>query len=177
MLADHADRFDKGSVVIDKDEDMSLVNDVKSCYEQDLIDVEVTAKYDHDTNKGSYKLEIILLSKVRCGARGFFVVLRWSACPISLNQRGRFVHGITCIVAVTDAEKSYSSMICSFCLLSWAGYVGRVRGPSTWAGNLVHGGTDHLHLFFVVSHGRSKPPSVWSRHRTHTATTPPPPYI
>lgn len=46
-------------------EDKMLLQRLKNAYEQDLLDLEVTAKYDPSTNSGSYTLEVILLAKVR----------------------------------------------------------------------------------------------------------------
>lgn len=61
-------RYGEGSVVILKDEDTHLLNRLKDGYEQDLLDVSATAKYDAAANSGSYTLEVVLLGKVS-GAR------------------------------------------------------------------------------------------------------------
>lgn len=92
-------RFDNGSVIILKNDDKVLLNQLKSLYEHELVDVEVTARYNSTTNTGHYRLEIVLLNKV-CALPAFLV--GHVGLPICRGDKWPF--GL-CMVAGIDSEK------------------------------------------------------------------------
>eukprot|EP00752_Nemacystus_decipiens_P018364 g16475.t1 len=81
----YTDRFGNGSIVIEKNEDKALLNELRTMYEQDLVDVEVTATYNSSTNVGSYSLEIVLLSKLL--RRGTSMVSRTPSDFVPIVER------------------------------------------------------------------------------------------
>lgn len=61
----HEIPFETGPVKFLNGEDQELVRLLRKGYEQQLLDLEVTAVYNPQTNSGAYTFEVILLHKVR----------------------------------------------------------------------------------------------------------------
>ncbi|CAN0312531.1 unnamed protein product, partial [Ectocarpus sp. 8 AP-2014] len=57
------DCFESGRLVMSKNADAELLEQLKVAYERELVDIEASASYSSQTNTGCFSLEIVLLTK------------------------------------------------------------------------------------------------------------------